>query len=268
MVYRPVPRTDIIRDGDKQDQPAKHKNYLIQTTGKASAKAKRLLHALGAGDAIGGITFVATLTNTQVARLSQQPWIGSVAEEQIMHTMSQATAVVREKVQPQTWGVYTNKKPTKAQADILWLLGADVADLSVRAFELELTAVQVERLKTHKWVKQVAASTQFHTCAPGQSASGAASTPPPVADFSKIDASLSSELQNRRHPDSKDIDLFISTFIVPNAEQVAELAALGVNDTGRKTTLFTAKLSQNEIAALSNKAWVKALRGSNRARPC
>jgi len=266
MVYRPVPRTDIIRDGDKQDQPAKHKNYLIQTTGKASAKAKRLLHALGAGDAIGGITFVATLTNTQVARLSQQPWIGSVAEEQIMHTMSQATAVVREKVQPQTWGVYTNKKPTKAQADILWLLGADVADLSVRAFELELTAVQVERLQTQKWVKQVAASTQFHTCAPGQSVTAPAAATGP--DFSKIDAKLSSELQNRRHPDSKEIDLFISTVVVPNAEQVAELAALGVNDTARKTTLFTAKLSQNEIAALSNKAWVKALRGSNRARPC
>lgn len=267
MVFR-RPRPVPVREGDSgQNQPPTHLSYLIQTQGKPTAKAKRLLHALGTGEAIGDITFVATLTGTQVDRLRQQPWISSVGKQQIMHALStQATTVVREKEQPPTWGIYTHKQATKAQADTLWLLGADVpAGLNVRAFELELTELQIERLRTLKWVKLVAPAVQFHTCSPGQAT--ADTTEPTAPNYAKIDATLSTELQNRRDPNSKEIGLFINTFIVPNSDQVAFLAALGVNGTDRKTTLFTGRLSQNDIAALSNQTWVKVLRGSNKLKP-
>ncbi len=269
MVFRrhiPVP----VRDGDGdsgQNQAPTHLSYLIQTQGTATAKAKRLLHVLGTGEAIGGITFVAILTGTQVDRLRQQPWISSVGKQQIMHALkSEGTNVVRGNEQPQTWGIYTHKQATKAQADILWLLGADVpAGLNVRAFELELAELQIERLRALKWVKLVAPSVQFHTCSPKQVTLCA--TEPTAPNYAKIDATLSTELQNRRDPDSKEIGLFINTFIVPNSDQVAFMAALGVNGTDRKTTLFTGRLSQNDIAALSNQTWVKSLRGSRQLKP-
>lgn len=265
-MIRKIRKEDLLRkNGDEKAQDQPHKRYLIQTREKADAKAKRLLHVLGAGDAIGEITFSAELTSVQAERLSQQPWIGALEEEQIMRALG--TDVVRGDSAPKqtTFGVYAHKRPTKAQGDILYLLGADVSDLSVRAFEVALTPLQVERLSALKWVKQVAPSVQFHTMTPD--APKPVPMPPPVANFAKIDASLAAELQNRRHPDSKDIDLFINTFIVPNGEQVEYLKSLGVNGTDRKTTLFSGKLSQNQIAELSNKLWVKALRGSNRVRP-
>ncbi len=88
-------------------------------------------------------------------------------------------------------------------------------------------------------------------------------------DYSKIDAILSAELQNQRDPNRKEIDLFISTFAVPDSRQSAFLKQLGgVNTPERKTTTFTACISHNDIMALSNEPWVKSLRGSIQMFPC
>jgi hypothetical protein len=141
------------------------KSYLIQTKIEASATA---LHALGAKE-IGGIIvldratpteFVAELMALQVSRLRMQPWICAIEEEQTMHTMSQDPVVVLGEAPPPTWSVFAHENPTEEQAYILWLLGADISDLSVSAFTLELTSVQVERLGALDWVKQVSPSVQ------------------------------------------------------------------------------------------------------------
>ncbi len=86
-------------------------------------------------------------------------------------------------------------------------------------------------------------------------------------NYSKIDAALNVVLQDQRNPDSKEINVFISTNAVPDNGQAAYLARLGVTNPSNQTTIFTATLSTNEIEALSNQPWVKYLRGSVQMRP-
>lgn len=88
-------------------------------------------------------------------------------------------------------------------------------------------------------------------------------------DYSKIDAVLSMELENPRDPNSKEINLFITTVAVPDSNQSAVLKQLGgVNGPEQQTTIFTARLSTNDIMALSNEPWVRRLAGSVQMRPC
>lgn len=86
-------------------------------------------------------------------------------------------------------------------------------------------------------------------------------------DYSRIGAGLSGQIEDVSDRTSKEIDLFVSTHAIPDATQVAVLRQLGVREPERQTTLFTARLSVDDIEVLSNEPWVKALRGSQQSRP-
>jgi hypothetical protein len=262
-MYRPKP-ADLIRDPNAPaaEKPRTSRYNVILKDGQFTSSTLRLLKLLGSSDGVESLRlYTMELTATQAQRLREQPWVSSVEVEQIYHTCS--TGVVRGKAAPPTYALYLKRKPSKFQGDLLYILGVEKAELDAgsKVYDgLDLTDTQVKILGAQKWVKNVSPSVQFQPCSPMPTQDD--------ANYAKIDAALNGELNNRRDPDSVAIPAFIHTHAVPTPDQVAYLNSLGgVRGTSKKTTLFTANLSQNQVRELSLLGWIKSLRGSGTSRP-
>lgn len=85
-------------------------------------------------------------------------------------------------------------------------------------------------------------------------------------NYGRIDAGLSARIGDVSDRTSKEIDLFVATHAIPDADQVAILRQLGVREPERQTTIFTARLSVADIETLSNETWVKRLSASQQLK--
>jgi len=77
--------------------------------------------------------------------------------------------------------------------------------------------------------------------------------------WQKVDAALASALGEIRDMDVSQFDVTIQTSRTPGPSEKEYLGTLGV-PTNSLGTIFTAKVSANDIHALSDKPWVRALR--------
>lgn len=140
--------------------------YLLQTTETASPAVKSILYVLGYENCIGDYAFPIELTSKQVTRLLAQPWISYIEPEGIVKAQASRRVVVIRDVTPPPSNLFVimlHKRPTKAQQDLLWLLGCDV-EPKARYQASELTPRQIERLKEQDWVKNVVPQVQYETC--------------------------------------------------------------------------------------------------------
>jgi len=199
------------------------------------------------------------LTPTQVKRLREQPYVEQVELATVYkpcETRTAETTVLPGNPEPRSWCIFLSAAPTKYQRYALYLLGASENDLEGGAlvYEVALTPTQVERLRTRTWVNQVVESVRFHTCDPSTGAAEAAEM-----DASKIDSSLQAALQNRQHPDSATIEVYLETQSVPSEQEAELLRSLGVKIAHSGVYRFTGTLSQNQVKALSLQSFVKSL---------
>lgn len=79
-------------------------------------------------------------------------------------------------------------------------------------------------------------------------------------NYQKLDAALAMALNDVPNPETSSLDVFIHTQPVLNAEAVAVLANLGVSNAASGQDVFTAKLSPNAIAQLTEQPWVQHLK--------
>lgn len=82
-------------------------------------------------------------------------------------------------------------------------------------------------------------------------------------DYSKIDAVLAAKLADVQDQDQKCLIVLIKTVQVPNTTETAFLESLGIKKNAQNQQLFTATLSANNIADLSEKPWVKYIKPSH-----
>ncbi len=86
-------------------------------------------------------------------------------------------------------------------------------------------------------------------------------------DYRKIDAGLAAALKDVKEPGKSALVVFIHTEHAPSATETAFLEKLGVKIGPDERQVFTATLSANEVAELSDQAWVKYLKLSRKLRP-
>jgi hypothetical protein len=86
-------------------------------------------------------------------------------------------------------------------------------------------------------------------------------------DYRKIDAGLAVALKDVKDLGESALVVFIHTEHVPSATEIAFLEKLGVKIGPDERQVFTATLSANEVAELSDQAWVKYLKLSRKLRP-
>jgi hypothetical protein len=79
-------------------------------------------------------------------------------------------------------------------------------------------------------------------------------------DHRKIDAKLASALRRRSQDDATPIDVFVHLTPGCGPQAAAKLNALGVRGVGSGRSVFTARLSADEIAELSDQPYVRQLR--------
>lgn len=86
-------------------------------------------------------------------------------------------------------------------------------------------------------------------------------------DYRKIDAALAVALKDVKDPSERALVVFIHTEHVLSATEVAFLEKLGVKIGPGERQVFTATLSANAVAELSDQPWVKYLKLSRKLRP-
>jgi hypothetical protein len=86
-------------------------------------------------------------------------------------------------------------------------------------------------------------------------------------DYRKIDTGLAIALKDVKDPGKSALVVFIHTEHIPRATETAFLKKLGVKISPDKRQVFTATLSANEVAELSDQSWVKYLKLSRKLRP-
>ncbi|MFZ5966229.1 MAG: hypothetical protein ACOYVK_03550 [Bacillota bacterium] len=82
-------------------------------------------------------------------------------------------------------------------------------------------------------------------------------------DYSKVDAALAAKLGDIHDQNEKCLVVLIKTIQVPNAAETAFLESLGIKKISQHQQLFTATLSANNIADLSEETWVKYIKRSH-----
>lgn len=86
-------------------------------------------------------------------------------------------------------------------------------------------------------------------------------------NYQKLDASLSAALSEREVSDEPDLVVFIQTQTLPDDEQQKEMRQLGVQGISPTKKVFTAQLSRQAVAKLSEKHWVRLLSLSQQLKP-
>lgn len=85
-------------------------------------------------------------------------------------------------------------------------------------------------------------------------------------DYRKLDAALAGALAESADADEAAFTVFIRTIQAPNKEQAALLQRRGVRDVTAGRQTFTATLSPQAVAELSEQPWVRSLRLSQKLR--
>lgn len=86
-------------------------------------------------------------------------------------------------------------------------------------------------------------------------------------NYQKLDAALAMALDKLQNPEEPSLVVFIHTEPVPDDETAAFLEGLGVSGVTTGRDVFSAKLSANAIAQLSEQSWVQYIRLSQQLRP-
>ena len=86
-------------------------------------------------------------------------------------------------------------------------------------------------------------------------------------NYRKIDAGLAIALKDVKDPGKSALVVFIHTEHVPSATETAFLEKLCVKIGPDERQVFTATLSANEVAELSDQSWVKYLKLSRKLHP-
>lgn len=86
-------------------------------------------------------------------------------------------------------------------------------------------------------------------------------------DYRKIDTGLAVALKDVKDPGESALVIFIHTEHVPSATEAAFLEKLGIKIGPGEGQVFTATLSANQVAELSDQPWVKYLKLSRKLRP-
>lgn len=86
-------------------------------------------------------------------------------------------------------------------------------------------------------------------------------------NYQKLDAALAMALNRVQDPDEPRFMVFIHTEPAPDEAAAAFLERLGVSGVTRERDVFSAKLSANAIAQLSEQSWVQYIRLSQQLRP-
>ena len=86
-------------------------------------------------------------------------------------------------------------------------------------------------------------------------------------NYAKLDAALATALSKAKDLKARGLVVFIHTVDVPGTTEAAWLEKLGVtNSDGSGKQIFTATLSAEEIADLSDQPWVQQIRLSQKLR--
>ncbi|WP_315790541.1 hypothetical protein [Fischerella sp. JS2] len=86
-------------------------------------------------------------------------------------------------------------------------------------------------------------------------------------NYKKLDAALAMALNQVQDPDQRSLVVFIHTQpVADNSNATAILENLGISGITAKKDVFSATLSINEIAKLSEQPWVQYLKLSQKLR--
>ena len=86
-------------------------------------------------------------------------------------------------------------------------------------------------------------------------------------DYAKLDAALATALSKVRDSEARGLVVFIHTVDVPGTVEEAWLEKLGISNSNMSgKQIFTATLSAQEIAELSDQPWVQHIRLSQKLR--
>ncbi|PMB22190.1 hypothetical protein CEN40_00035 [Fischerella thermalis CCMEE 5205] len=86
-------------------------------------------------------------------------------------------------------------------------------------------------------------------------------------NYKKLDAALAMALNQVQDPDERSLVVFIHTQpVTDNSNAAAILENLGISGITEKKDVFSATLSVNEIAKLSEQPWVQYLKLSQKLR--
>ncbi len=85
-------------------------------------------------------------------------------------------------------------------------------------------------------------------------------------NYQKLDAALTTALNDLQDPEETSLVVFIHTEPVLNSAATAILESLGVSGVTTDKDIFTATLSPNAISLLSEQSWVKYLKRSQTLR--
>ena len=85
-------------------------------------------------------------------------------------------------------------------------------------------------------------------------------------DYFKIDAKLAAALMDSENQEEQALTVFIYITQAPSSTEIAFLKELGVDGVPRGRKVFTATLTPNGVARLSEQAWVKYLGLSKQLR--
>ncbi|MBD2518487.1 hypothetical protein H6G93_26665 [Nostoc sp. FACHB-973] len=85
-------------------------------------------------------------------------------------------------------------------------------------------------------------------------------------NYQKLDAALATALNDIQNPQQPSLTVFIHTEPILDSAAIAVLESLGVSGITSGQDIFTATLSPNAIAQLSEQSWVKHLNLSQQLR--
>lgn len=86
-------------------------------------------------------------------------------------------------------------------------------------------------------------------------------------NYQKIDASLSAAVSEQPLSDEPNLSVSVRTLTPPDAEQQREMESLGVYGVSPTGRVFSAQLSPQAVAQLSEKPWVRLLSLAQELRP-
>lgn len=86
-------------------------------------------------------------------------------------------------------------------------------------------------------------------------------------NYQKLDSALAAALHDIQDLEDRCLLVFIHTEPTLNSTAIALLERLGVNSANSGSGIFTATLSANDIALLSNQSWVYYIKHSQKLYP-
>jgi hypothetical protein len=86
-------------------------------------------------------------------------------------------------------------------------------------------------------------------------------------NYEKLDASLSAAVSEQPLSDEPNLSVLVRTLTPPDAEQQREMQRLGVYGVSPTGRVFSAQLSAQAVAQLSEKPWVRSLSLAQELRP-